>query len=155
MCICKLMILAGVARLDVGDACSCGNAIVSNVCTQGALCPAAAAISLPTSLPTCAACCVLCPGPVAEQVLLLENIATSIKTGPNQLPTIHNLLLEAVSSLVTWQLSMDRAMCLPKGLQLCVAIQGPTTVCVHGLLNAPTIHPVLCPAALCAVLSIG
>lgn len=37
------------------------------------------------------------PGPVAEQVLLLENIATSIKTGPNQLPTIHNLLLEAVS----------------------------------------------------------
>eukprot|EP00878_Enallax_costatus_P032283 GHUV01035441.1.p2 GENE.GHUV01035441.1~~GHUV01035441.1.p2 ORF type:complete len:102 (-),score=8.28 GHUV01035441.1:467-772(-) len=37
-------------------------------------------------------------GPVAEQVLLLENIATSLKTGPDQLPTIHNLLLEAVSS---------------------------------------------------------
>lgn len=38
-------------------------------------------------------------GPVAEQVLLLENIATSIKTGPNQLPTIHNLLLEAADIL--------------------------------------------------------
>eukprot|EP00882_Tetradesmus_deserticola_P013312 GHRQ01014122.1.p1 GENE.GHRQ01014122.1~~GHRQ01014122.1.p1 ORF type:complete len:146 (+),score=15.53 GHRQ01014122.1:1117-1554(+) len=36
-------------------------------------------------------------GPVAEQVLLLENIATSIKTGPDQLPTVYNLLLEAVS----------------------------------------------------------
>ena len=39
-------------------------------------------------------------GPVAEQVLLLENIATSIQTGPNQLPTIHNLLLEAVRAFV-------------------------------------------------------
>lgn len=37
-------------------------------------------------------------GPVAEQVLLLENIATSLKTGPDQLPTIHKLLLEAVST---------------------------------------------------------
>jgi hypothetical protein len=36
-------------------------------------------------------------GPVAEQVLLLENIATSIKTGPDQLSTVHNVLLEAVS----------------------------------------------------------
>lgn len=52
----------------------------------------------------------LLAGPVAEQVLLLENIATSIKTGPNQLPTIHNLLLEAVSVLLSsryaWALSM-------------------------------------------------
>lgn len=39
-------------------------------------------------------------GPVAEQVLLLENIATSIKTGPDQLPTVHNLLLDAVSALL-------------------------------------------------------
>jgi hypothetical protein len=48
-----------------------------------------------------AACtaCSLAAGPVAEQVLLLENIATSIKTGPDQLPTVHNLLLEAVSAL--------------------------------------------------------
>eukprot|EP00878_Enallax_costatus_P036853 GHUV01041425.1.p1 GENE.GHUV01041425.1~~GHUV01041425.1.p1 ORF type:complete len:305 (+),score=59.94 GHUV01041425.1:381-1295(+) len=38
-------------------------------------------------------------GPVAEQVLLLENIATSLKTGPDQLPTIHNLLLEAAEVL--------------------------------------------------------
>jgi hypothetical protein len=44
-------------------------------------------------------CCVFAAcfaGPVAEQVLLLENIATSIKTGPDQLPTVYNLLLEAV-----------------------------------------------------------
>ncbi|KAF6257760.1 peptidase family M48-domain-containing protein [Scenedesmus sp. NREL 46B-D3] len=38
-------------------------------------------------------------GPVAEQVLLLENIATSIKTGPDQLPTVYNLLLEAAEVL--------------------------------------------------------
>ncbi|WIA19977.1 hypothetical protein OEZ85_005854 [Tetradesmus obliquus] len=38
-------------------------------------------------------------GPVAEQVLLLENIATSIKTGPDQLPTVHNLLLDAAEVL--------------------------------------------------------
>eukprot|EP00775_Hariotina_reticulata_P005214 gene5214-5452_t len=38
-------------------------------------------------------------GPVAEQVLLLENIATSIKTGPDQLSTVHNLLLEAAEVL--------------------------------------------------------
>jgi hypothetical protein len=41
----------------------------------------------------------LATGPVAEQVLVLENIATSIQTGPEQLPTIHNLLLDAVSML--------------------------------------------------------
>jgi hypothetical protein len=59
-------------------------------------------------------------GPVAEQVLLLENIATSIKTGPDQLPTVHNLLLEAVSavsaglsgrlcSCLEWQLAATAA----------------------------------------------
>jgi hypothetical protein len=36
-------------------------------------------------------------GPAAEQVLLLENIATSVQVGPEQLPSIHRLLLEAVS----------------------------------------------------------
>lgn len=36
------------------------------------------------------------PGPVAEQVLLLENISTSIKIGPEQLPSIHKLLVDAV-----------------------------------------------------------
>lgn len=35
-------------------------------------------------------------GPVAEQVLLLENISTSIKIGPEQLPSVHKLLVEAV-----------------------------------------------------------
>lgn len=38
-------------------------------------------------------------GPVAEEVLLLENIASSIKTGPDQLSSVHNVLLEAVSAL--------------------------------------------------------
>jgi len=38
-------------------------------------------------------------GPVAEQVLLLENIATSVKVGPDQLPSVHRLLAEAASTL--------------------------------------------------------
>jgi hypothetical protein len=39
-------------------------------------------------------------GPAAEQVLLLENIATSIKIGEEQLPSVHRLLVEAVG--VDW-----------------------------------------------------
>ncbi|GIL45126.1 hypothetical protein Vafri_2050 [Volvox africanus] len=38
-------------------------------------------------------------GPVAEQVLLLENISTSIKIGPEQLPSIYKLLVEAARIL--------------------------------------------------------
>ncbi|KAG1679281.1 hypothetical protein FOA52_009311 [Chlamydomonas sp. UWO 241] len=38
-------------------------------------------------------------GPAAEQVLLLENIATSIKIGPEQLPSVHRLLMEAAEVL--------------------------------------------------------
>ncbi|PNW73136.1 hypothetical protein CHLRE_14g620150v5 [Chlamydomonas reinhardtii] len=38
-------------------------------------------------------------GPVAEQVLLLENISTSIKIGPEQLPSIHKLLVDAARIL--------------------------------------------------------
>lgn len=38
-------------------------------------------------------------GPVAEQVLLLENIGTSIKAGPDQLPSLHRLLTEAAAML--------------------------------------------------------
>ena len=38
-------------------------------------------------------------GPAAEQVLLLENIATSIKIGPDQLPSVHKLLIEAAQVL--------------------------------------------------------
>ena len=38
-------------------------------------------------------------GPVAEQVLLLENIGTSVKVGPNQLPSLHELLVEACATL--------------------------------------------------------
>ncbi|GLC33075.1 hypothetical protein PLESTB_000373200 [Pleodorina starrii] len=38
-------------------------------------------------------------GPVAEQVLLLENISTSIKIGPDQLPSVHKLLVEAARIL--------------------------------------------------------
>jgi len=32
-------------------------------------------------------------------VLLLENIGTSVKVGPNQLPTLHHLLTEAAAIL--------------------------------------------------------
>ncbi|KAF5838157.1 peptidase family M48-domain-containing protein [Dunaliella salina] len=38
-------------------------------------------------------------GPIAEQVLLLENIATSVKIGNEQLPSVHRLLLEAAQML--------------------------------------------------------
>lgn len=38
-------------------------------------------------------------GPVAEQVLLLENIGTSVLVGPEQLPSLHHLLLTAASTL--------------------------------------------------------
>ena len=38
-------------------------------------------------------------GPVAEQVLLLENIGTSLKVGPSQLPSLHKLLLQAATTL--------------------------------------------------------
>lgn len=38
-------------------------------------------------------------GPVAEQVLLLENISTSVKVGPNQVPSIYHLLVEAAEIL--------------------------------------------------------
>ena len=42
---------------------------------------------------------VMLAGPVAEQVLLLENIGTSIKVGPTQLASLHNLLLQAATTL--------------------------------------------------------
>lgn len=38
-------------------------------------------------------------GPAAEQVLLLENIGTSIKIGPAQMPSVHKLLVEAAEML--------------------------------------------------------
>ena len=38
-------------------------------------------------------------GPVAEQVLLLENIGTSVLVGPEQLTSLHKLLLTAASTL--------------------------------------------------------
>lgn len=37
-------------------------------------------------------------GPVLEQVLVLENLSTSIKIGPQQLPSIHKLLTDAVGA---------------------------------------------------------
>lgn len=36
---------------------------------------------------------------MAEQVLLLENIATSVLVGPHQLTSLHKLLLSAASTL--------------------------------------------------------
>lgn len=41
-------------------------------------------------------------GPAAEQVLMLENIASSIKVGPDQLPSIHKLIVEAGEVAQTW-----------------------------------------------------
>ncbi|CAG9467214.1 unnamed protein product [Pedinophyceae sp. YPF-701] len=38
-------------------------------------------------------------GPVAEQVLLLENISTSVKVGPDQLPSVWNSMQEAATML--------------------------------------------------------
>ena len=38
-------------------------------------------------------------GPVAEQVLLLENIGTSVLVGADQLSSLHKLLLTAASTL--------------------------------------------------------
>ncbi len=38
-------------------------------------------------------------GPVAEQVLLLENISTSVLVGPEQLPHIHTLMVDAAHML--------------------------------------------------------
>ena len=38
-------------------------------------------------------------GPVAEQVLLLENVGTSVQVGPSQLPSLHKLLVQAASTL--------------------------------------------------------
>ncbi len=36
---------------------------------------------------------------MAEQVLLLENIGTSVLVGPEQLPSLHRLLITAASTL--------------------------------------------------------
>ncbi len=38
-------------------------------------------------------------GPVAEQVLLLANIGSSVLVGPEQLPSLHRLLLTAACTL--------------------------------------------------------
>lgn len=38
-------------------------------------------------------------GPVAEQVLLLENIGTSLQVGPTQLASLHKLLVQATTML--------------------------------------------------------
>jgi hypothetical protein len=50
---------------------------------------------------------------VAEQVLLLENIATAVKAGPTQLQTLHALLLEAVSARAraSWRAAGGCACC--------------------------------------------
>ena len=44
-------------------------------------------------------------GSAAEQVLLLENIATSVKLGPDQLPTVYKLLTDAVRRFLLLTLS--------------------------------------------------
>ena len=36
---------------------------------------------------------------MAEQVLLLENVGTSVQVGPTQLPSLHKLLAQAAQTL--------------------------------------------------------
>ena len=43
--------------------------------------------------------CALVAGPVAEQVLILENIGTSVQASEDQLPSVYRLLHEAAAML--------------------------------------------------------
>lgn len=73
---------------------------------------------------------------MAEQVLLLENIATSLKTGPDQLPTVYNLLVEAVRA--------RRLGVAAASLQFGVCMQCTCAAC-------QCVSAVLCTAAATAV----
>lgn len=87
-------------------------------------------------------------GPVAEQVLLLENISTSIKIGNDQLPNTYKLLLDAAHVL-----EMDapelyvRQNPIPNAYTLAIAGRKPFIVVHTALLE------LLTPAELQAVLA--
>eukprot|EP00195_Chlamydomonas_chlamydogama_P013042 CAMPEP_0202902272 /NCGR_PEP_ID=MMETSP1392-20130828/16760_1 /ASSEMBLY_ACC=CAM_ASM_000868 /TAXON_ID=225041 /ORGANISM="Chlamydomonas chlamydogama, Strain SAG 11-48b" /LENGTH=290 /DNA_ID=CAMNT_0049589013 /DNA_START=448 /DNA_END=1320 /DNA_ORIENTATION=- len=78
-------------------------------------------------------------GPVAEQVLLLENMSTSIRIGPDQLPTVHKLLVDAANTL-----QMDapelyvRQNPLPNAYTLAIAGRKPFIVIHTALLELLT-----------------
>jgi Zn-dependent protease with chaperone function len=87
-------------------------------------------------------------GPVAEKVLLLENIGTSVKVGPTQLPTLHHLLTEAAAIL---QMEVPdlyvRQNPLPNAYTLAIAGRKPFIVLHTALLD------LLTPAEVQAVLA--
>ncbi|GAX74859.1 hypothetical protein CEUSTIGMA_g2305.t1 [Chlamydomonas eustigma] len=87
-------------------------------------------------------------GPAAEQVLLLENIATSIKIGPEQLPSVHKLLLEAAQILEMEAPELYvRQNPIPNAYTLAIAGRQPFIVIHTALLE------LLTPRELQAVLS--
>ena len=58
--------------------------------------PLVRSVSYPESA---SAACALAAGPVAEQVLILENIGTSVQASEDQLPSVYRLLHEAAAML--------------------------------------------------------
>ncbi|GMH33402.1 hypothetical protein BSKO_01236 [Bryopsis sp. KO-2023] len=86
-------------------------------------------------------------GPVAEEVLLLENISTSVKVGPDQLPTISNLLVDACAMLEMEPPELYvRQSPVPNAYTLAIAGRQPFVV-VHTslleLLSPPELQAVL------------
>ncbi|KAK9832384.1 hypothetical protein WJX74_008472 [Apatococcus lobatus] len=82
-------------------------------------------------------------GPVAEQVLLLENIATSVLVGHDQLPSLHKILKEAAGIL-----QMDvpdlyvRQSPVPNAYTLAIAGRKPFIVATTALLDLLTLAEV-------------
>ena len=71
-------------------------------------------------------------GPVAEQVLLLENVGTSVQVGPTQLPSLHKLLVQAASTLQLAGNCPDlyvRQSPTPNAYTLAIAGRKPFVVC--------------------------
>lgn len=76
-------------------------------------------------------------GPVAEQVLLLENIGTSLKVGPDQLASLHQLLLQATTTLQLQQTPdlYIRQHPVPNAYTLAIAGRKPFVVVHTALLE--------------------
>lgn len=82
-------------------------------------------------------------GPVTEQVLLIENISTSVKVGPEQLPSVHKLLLEAAEIL---QMECPevyiRQSATPNAYTLAIAGRKPFIVVHTSLLELLTLEEI-------------
>lgn len=82
-------------------------------------------------------------GPVTEQVLLIENISTSVKVGPEQLPSVHKLLLEAAEIL---QMEVPevyiRQSATPNAYTLAIAGRKPFIVVHTSLLELLTLDEI-------------